>query len=208
MATRETPNPTLLSALRAEADAEGRVCWATFSRIALYHETAGYYRRDRQRVGKTAEADFYTSVSVGPVFGMLIAAAARQLISPANPADFTLAEIGAETQGGMFTGVDTGFGAVKTFLLGDEFSPESNTVLVANEVLDAQPFHRFVFHQDRWREMGVEVSTDTLREVPLDDWTDEAKNQLIGALAASSLEGYRLDLALAENLVHGWARGN
>ncbi|WP_309397953.1 SAM-dependent methyltransferase [Cerasicoccus maritimus] len=209
MATRETIPAPLLSAFRDAADAEGCLTYADFSRLALYHETEGYYRRDRQRVGKKQGTDFYTSVSVGNVFGRMIAEAARQLIAPQNPSDFTLAEIGAEPEGGMFAGVETGFGAVKTFPLGHEFQPDPHTVLVANEILDAQPFHRLEFYEGAWREWGVAVDGDSLIEVPLDKLSEPVQKHLADALPAESLPGYRLDIALeAETLVQQWAAGN
>jgi len=209
VATREITPPALIEALRAEADDAGCVSWATFSRLALYHETEGYYRRPQKRVGKSAEADFHTSVSVGPIFGQLVAAAARQLIEPANAADFTLAEIGAEPEGGMFVGVETGFGSVKSFPLGTDFEPDPHTVLVANEILDAQPFHRLEFHDGQWREWGVNVSGERLCETPLDELTTPVQEQLANALPSPMPKGYRLDLALAaESLIERWAEGN
>ncbi|WP_269541278.1 SAM-dependent methyltransferase [Cerasicoccus fimbriatus] len=209
MATRETPSAPLLSALREAADASGRLNYADFSRLALYHPTEGYYRRERTRVGKTQGADFYTSVSVGSVFGRVIAEAARQLVTPGNPADFTLAEIGAEPEGGMFAGIETGFGELKSFPLGTDFQPDEHTVLVANEILDAQPFHRLEFHDGAWREWGVAVDGDMLREVLLDALSAPVKAQLADVLPEQSLPGYRLDIALeAESLVRQWAAGN
>lgn len=194
--------------MRAEADTEGRVSWETFSRLALYHETEGYYRREQTRVGKREDADFYTSVSVGPLFGELVAAAARQLIASADPANFTLAEIGAEPEGCMFSGVETGFGAVKSFPLGKDFEPDEQTVLVANEVLDAQPFHRLEFHEGQWREWGVKIDHDALIETPLPSPTANVQEKLFPALPSPMPEGYRFDLSLAaEDLIAQWAHG-
>lgn len=62
--------------------------------VALYHPQGGYYASDTNRTGR--RGDFFTSVSVGPVFGKLLAAQfleMRALLG--NPADFTLVEQGA-----------------------------------------------------------------------------------------------------------------
>ncbi|MEY5009745.1 MAG: hypothetical protein RLZZ253_884 [Verrucomicrobiota bacterium] len=68
--------------------------FASFMAEALYHPDEGYYRSSRQRTGRTG--DFYTSVSVGPLFGRLLA---RQFIELWHrmgcPAPFTLVEQGA-----------------------------------------------------------------------------------------------------------------
>lgn len=209
MATHENIPADLLNALRAEADADDCMSWEAFSRQALYHETEGYYRRRQTRVGQRSDTDFFTSVSVGPLFGELVAEAARQLIAPANPADFMLAEIGAEPEGGMFQSVDTGFGAVQTFPLGHTFTPATHTVLVANEVLDAQPFHRLEFHQGRWREWGVQLFEGRLIESPLKNLTDAVSQHLLPDLPENMPEGYRVDLSLAaESLLADWATGS
>ena len=45
--------------------------WPEFMRRALYEPGLGYYERSALPVGRGG--DFYTSVSVGPVFGELVA---------------------------------------------------------------------------------------------------------------------------------------
>jgi SAM-dependent MidA family methyltransferase len=57
--------------LRAEISRGGPISCARFMEIALYEPEHGYYERDRTVVGQ--RGDFYTSVSVGPVFGQLLA---------------------------------------------------------------------------------------------------------------------------------------
>lgn len=58
--------------LRAEIAAAGPVTFARFMEAALYTPGLGYYERRRDRIGRGG--DYYTSVSVGPVFGELLAA--------------------------------------------------------------------------------------------------------------------------------------
>ena len=45
--------------------------FARFMELALYHPEFGYYEKDADRVGR--RGDFVTSVSVGAVFGQLLA---------------------------------------------------------------------------------------------------------------------------------------
>lgn len=51
--------------------AGGAIPFVRFMELALYAPRLGYYERNRQAVGK--RGDFYTSVSVGPLFGELVA---------------------------------------------------------------------------------------------------------------------------------------
>ena len=65
-----------LAELRGRIGAEivaggGVIPFARFMERALYEPELGYYERGRQVVGK--RGDFYTSVSVGPLFGELLA---------------------------------------------------------------------------------------------------------------------------------------
>ncbi|MFD0893594.1 SAM-dependent methyltransferase [Luteolibacter ambystomatis] len=50
---------------------EGPVSFADFTAAALYDPIRGYYARETRQVGRGG--DFFTSVSVGPVFGTLLA---------------------------------------------------------------------------------------------------------------------------------------
>ncbi len=76
--------------------AGGVIPLARFMELALYAPGLGYYERSPATVGR--RGDFYTSVSVGPVFGELLAfqfAAVLEELSPSSrPA---LAEAGAHT---------------------------------------------------------------------------------------------------------------
>lgn len=64
------PDPA--SILRAEMTRTGVVSFCRFMELALYCPKTGYYERFRESVGR--QGDFVTSVSVGGVFGQLLAA--------------------------------------------------------------------------------------------------------------------------------------
>ena len=63
--------PSLTDSLRAEIESQGPISFARFMAQALYHPELGYYERAAGRIGRGG--DFYTSVSVGNVFGELLA---------------------------------------------------------------------------------------------------------------------------------------
>ncbi len=63
--------PSLHDILRAEIESQGPISFARFMAQALYHAELGYYERTPGRIGRGG--DFYTSVSVGRVFGELLA---------------------------------------------------------------------------------------------------------------------------------------
>ena len=59
------------SIVRAEIAREGPMPFRRFMDLALYHPEHGYYERAAPLIGR--EGDFFTSVSVGPLFGQLLA---------------------------------------------------------------------------------------------------------------------------------------
>ncbi len=86
----------LASALHARLAAQpsGRVPWAQVMEMALYHPELGYYGAGPRRIGR--KGDFFTSVSVGPLFGRLLARqAVAEWEAQGQPADFTVIEQGA-----------------------------------------------------------------------------------------------------------------
>lgn len=180
----------------AEPHAANGVSFARFMQIAMYHPTVGYYTRDFKRVGRDEKADFYTATSFNPVFGELVAAAAAQLLAPLQPSDFTFVEIGAEPDGGALRDIKHPFAAYRTISLGQEFALPEKAVVFSNELFDAQPFHRLVWREGRWRETGVALQGRHLREVELPALSPEVA-QFLDRLPSIADEGYRLDLPLA-----------
>ena len=65
-----------------------------FMELALYHPDHGYYASGRARVGKTG--DFYTSVSVGRIYGRMLASVCHEVWERlGSPKEFTIVEQGA-----------------------------------------------------------------------------------------------------------------
>lgn len=80
--------------LRRRIAQNGPVGFHEFMACALYHPRGGYYASGESRIGK--RGDFFTSVSVGPVFGKLLAAQFVEMWQAlGKPEDFTIAEQGA-----------------------------------------------------------------------------------------------------------------
>ncbi|HEY5991558.1 MAG TPA: SAM-dependent methyltransferase [Candidatus Udaeobacter sp.] len=65
-------NPDLIRFIRAEIEKRGPVSFAWFMQQALYHPEHGYYSSGRCAIGR--KGDYFTNVSVGPLFGQLLAA--------------------------------------------------------------------------------------------------------------------------------------
>ena len=198
----------IVDVLRREARG-GVVPFVRLVAAALYAPGLGYYVSDRPRVGKAAGTDFTTAAALGPMFGELIAAAARTLVGDLST--HTLVEVGAEPGQAHFAGVARDFAEVRTFRVGDAPALPSSTVLVANELLDAQPFHRFVVQGGAWRELGVRVDGAELTVEALADFSSPVAAAFAASLPLAS-EGWLLDVPLAaeallERLLGGGWRG-
>lgn len=80
--------------LRERISTKGPLPFAEFMECCLYHPVYGYYMVDRHRIGR--EGDFFTSSSVHPLFGKLVA---KQLLQMwellGTPKDFIIVEQGA-----------------------------------------------------------------------------------------------------------------
>jgi SAM-dependent MidA family methyltransferase len=65
-------NPALIKFIRAEIEKRGPVSFAWFMVQALYHPEHGYYSSGQCAIGR--QGDYFTNVSVGPLFGRLLTA--------------------------------------------------------------------------------------------------------------------------------------
>jgi SAM-dependent MidA family methyltransferase len=80
--------------IRAEICRLGSVSFAQFMEHALYHPEYGYYSSDRAALGR--QGDYFTNVSVGAVFGRLLASQFLEIREELDrPGDFTIVEQGA-----------------------------------------------------------------------------------------------------------------
>jgi SAM-dependent MidA family methyltransferase len=160
-------NTTLVESIRGTIRAQGPQSFAWFMQQALYHPEHGYYSSGRCAIGR--KGDYFTNVSVGPLFGQLLASQFFEIwerLGKVN--DFVIVEQGAHD--GQFAQdvlefvqkrLPEFFGALRYRILepfpileeqqrrrleafGDKVewrsSPESFTgVHFSNELLDAMP---------------------------------------------------------------------
>jgi SAM-dependent MidA family methyltransferase len=95
---KETPvkrSNELANLIRDQIRKSGPVSFAWFMGQALYHPIHGYYSSERARVGRAG--DFFTNVSVGEVFGEILAAQFVELFGLLGTSDrFKILEQGAE----------------------------------------------------------------------------------------------------------------
>jgi len=84
----------LLELIRQRIRAQGPQSFAWFVKQALYHREHGYYSSGRCIIGR--KGDYFTSVSVGPLFGQLLGAQFGEIWDSLGKIDrFTIVEQGA-----------------------------------------------------------------------------------------------------------------
>lgn len=87
-------DPELIALMRGEIELDGAMTFARLMELALYHPRHGYYASGRARIGR--RGDFFTNVSVGPIFGRLLAAQFVEVWEKlGRPREFTIVEQGA-----------------------------------------------------------------------------------------------------------------
>jgi SAM-dependent MidA family methyltransferase len=90
----ETGNSDLIRAIRHEIKKHGPVPFDWFMEQALYHPEDGYYSSGRCAIGR--KGDYFTNVSVGPVFGQLMTAQFAEIWQQLGKIDnFIIVEQGA-----------------------------------------------------------------------------------------------------------------
>src|SRR5438094_888100 len=87
-------NPDLIRSIRAEIEKQGPISFARFMHQALYHPKHGYYSSGRCAIGR--KGDYFTNVSVGPLFGQLMTAQFAEIWEQLGKIDnFVIVEQGA-----------------------------------------------------------------------------------------------------------------
>ncbi len=76
----------------SQIEERGPVPFAQFMEWCLYHPEYGYYRSDKERIGKNG--DYYTSPCVHPLFGYLIARQLLQMAEILGMETFDVVEMG------------------------------------------------------------------------------------------------------------------
>ncbi len=201
---RKNYNPTA-AAIREEIERLGPISFARFMELALYHPDHGYYNRDAPIIGKSG--DFFTSVSVGSLFGEMLAFwLARELEK--IPGTLQIVEAGAHDgtlAGYIFSWLRNyrpDFAArVQYWIIEpssrlenlqrqtlkdhpgvqwDKSIKELGTIagaIISNELLDAFPVQVLEW-RDGWRELGVCMNGNQFDWLPLDQLSECSKDAL------------------------------
>jgi len=141
--------------LAREIERAGAVSFARFMEVALYHERYGYYRRARDPFGK--HGDFYTAEQLQPVFGMLMAARARQLYRATGEAAVpAVVELGAGRA--EMAAAFAPWPYVPVEIEGGKLPEHWSGVLFSNEFFDALPVEVAIFRDGEFREQRVGFS--------------------------------------------------
>ena len=199
----------------------GRLPFAQVMELALYHPQHGYYGAGPRRIGR--QGDFFTSVSVGPLFGKLLAMRILQeWRALGEPEDFTIIEQGAH-DGQLAEDVVKALDGRPLRYLIVEPNPvfreaqlkrlggrtqwvESLAALqsgpqhgffLCNELPDAFPVHLVRWNGERWEELFVETDgTEAFRFIP-----GECSNAALAAevkhLPRNLQYGHTLEINLA-----------
>ncbi len=193
-AARQDANPRLVELIRSEIERHGRITFARFMELALYHPEHGYYHT-ALRAGRGG--DFLTAPEAHPIFGWTLA---RQLSEVWHllgcPASFTLREYGPGA-GTLILSLLEGLLRDRSALLGAlryqpvEHSPVALSELsrrlaaagfqhlleepgatpitgavLANEFLDALPVHRVTCRNGELLELYVGWGGEGFVEIP------------------------------------------
>lgn len=213
----------LAAKIRVQIRRSGPLPFASFMGTALYDAAHGYYARGPGRTGRSG--DFFTSVSVGPVFGQLMAGQFCEVWEQmGKPESFTILERGA-SDGAFARDVlewcaaeRPDFAAALTYRIDEplpalaaaqretlaafagrvtwEFGPPATGVFFANELLDAIPFRRVRFTAQGWRELCVGLSGDDFTWVET-EILDGATRRRVAALGTEFPDGYETEVAPA-----------
>ena len=158
-------NPLLIDVIRREIIAAGgRITFARYMKLVLYHPQHGYYTSGRARIGRAG--DFFTSVSVGPLFGKILARQFQQwgvneVWEFGGHRGQLRADILAAAPGLRYRVIEVG-----------EPLPDKITgVVFSNEFLDALPVHRIdgdqeVYVDGDFREVLGPLSDLRLPQLP------------------------------------------
>lgn len=176
---------------------KGPISYRDYIDLVLYDKDCGYYKRARERIGRSPDHDFYTAESLGPVFAQLVTTAAFDLLGSTVAEKSTFVEIAAEPDKGLLQYLQVSpFANSRMIQQGDPINIDGPVVIFANEWLDALPFNRLIFSKGSWRERGIYTDKDnSLKEVLLDSLTTEV-SAVSERLPEQAPEGYQIDLPL------------
>ncbi|MDP9097746.1 MAG: SAM-dependent methyltransferase [Verrucomicrobiota bacterium] len=177
-------SPDLVDYIRETIRQRGPVTFDWFMEQALYYPEFGYYSSGKCAIGR--RGDYFTNVSVGPLFGRLLAAQFAEMWEIlGRPGNFTIVEQGAHH--GEFAGDVLHEARVRT---PDFFSALCHCVVEPFPILEARQREKLRAFSEKvtWRKSladlepftGVHFSNELLDSMPVrlieresnEDWTE------------------------------------
>src|SRR5687768_12713418 len=215
------------SIIRQEILASGSISFARFMELALYCPKIGYYEHCARSLGRAG--DFYTAVSVGPLFGELIGLQFALWLSDLRRDPPTIVEAGAhdgqlaldilktlqrtslvqywivepsETLRQQQRAKLDVFAGQVTWFASLEEMPHFSGILFSNELLDALPVHVLRWAGGQWLERRIAMVNDQFvwRDGTLT--TNLNPPVLSSDLKAVLPEGFQIEVSPAA--VHWW----
>ncbi|MDP0491734.1 MAG: SAM-dependent methyltransferase [Verrucomicrobiota bacterium JB023] len=212
-------------------DTQGSISFPEYLSVVLYDERDGYYARPHQRrTGR--EGDFFTAVSVGDLFGTLMAEHARKLwLELGSPARFRIVEWGSED--GQLArdvlsavGDEDDFGQALTYAVIEPLAGKREALaaalpgvqvvaepaeldavdgmVLANELIDAIPFWLVRREEGRWLEKRVAIREGDFAFELAEPAGELAK--LLSSLPAGLPDGYESEVRVPlQELLAGMA---
>jgi SAM-dependent MidA family methyltransferase len=149
---------------------QNTIPFESFIDWALYDKNLGYYQKNKTRVGKSLQSDFYTSSSFHELWAELVLASCITLVGDQDPRKYTFVEIAAEPESCLFPSLTHPFGDYKVIRLGEDLVIPPLSIVYSNEWLDAQPFRRFSYSKQggSWHEHAVKTQGTKIREIIID----------------------------------------
>ncbi len=195
MTTEPRTIPTLEAFIRDQIERRGPITFAEFMRYALYDPDRGYYRATRSVVGTAG--DFFTSVSATPMFGRLLVQVMEHYAAQLSARlPRVVHEFGAH-RGQLRSDVraiapDVTYHSYESQ---DDWPAQLEGYVIANELLDALPFHRLKVVGGRWREQFVGLVDGQFSWVT-DDLSHEELLEPLRDLPLEYMEGYSTEVSL------------
>lgn len=194
--TTERPNIQALCETRKIIRAHGgRVTFAEFMGLVLYHPEAGYYTRGNTVIGP--RGDYFTSPGAAPLFGRLLA---RQFLrfraELGHPPGFAVIELGGHRgqlrQDVLGEAPDLDYHLVE---VGDSLPSGLVGCVFSNEFWDALPVHRVKVVQGYWQEIYVREEGEGFAD-ELGPLSDPRLEEYLRELPVAWMEGYETTVNL------------
>lgn len=181
----------LISVIRSRIVEDGAISFAEYMELALYAPGLGYYVRDDHGLG--AHGDFVTAPEMSRAFGCCIANQCQEVLAQTGggiveigagtgklavdilealgpqqwPEHYTIVEKSPALRTRQAQMLDALPQALRARIFWADAVPNTDGIIVANEVLDALAVQRFIIRDDAIHELGVGLVEERLGWVEL-----------------------------------------